>query len=224
MGLVLAVAWPGVREGAGQDDGVRPGFADADETGTLPAETTELAKRAAAAVSRKDWGSAKAAYQEMLGAEPDNALALANLGVVEFQLGELEAARTHLERAVHLRPKLASCWTTLGLLYFRQDELDLATAALSYAVHHDPANPQAHNYLAVVAKARGWTNAAELELQKAIDLDPDYAEAHFNLALLFAGRQPPALEIARRHYTRALALGAAPDPLLEEKLDPDPEG
>jgi Flp pilus assembly protein TadD len=55
-------------------------------------------------------------------------------------------------------------------------------------------------------------------MRRAIELDPEYAEAHFNLAVFCLQRQPPAVELARRHYQKALDLGAAPDPELETKL------
>lgn len=199
-------------------DGIKPGIADPESTGTLPPHSAELAKRAATAISKKDWPTARNAYLEMLAAAPDNALALASLGTVEFQAGNFDAARTHLEKAVAKRPTLASGWTTLGLLYYQKNELNLATAALARALHADPASAQAHNYLAVVAKSRGWTNAAELELQQAIDLEPGYAEAHFNLALVYLDRRPPATELAKRHYLRAIELGSPPDSQVEKQL------
>ena len=60
--------------------------------------------------------------------------------------------------------------------------------------------------------------AAEKELLKAIEARPDYADAHFNLAVIFASQNPPSLELARKHYTKALALGMDKDPELEKLL------
>ena len=45
-----------------------------------------------------------------------------------------------------------------------------------------------------------------------------YADAHFNLALMYLDRKPPALELARRHYEKAVSLGAEKDEVVEEKL------
>ena len=55
-------------------------------------------------------------------------------------------------------------------------------------------------------------------MRKAISLEPEYAEAHFNLAVFYLQRNPPAVELARRHYQRALDLGAAPDPDVAKQL------
>jgi len=50
-------------------------------------------------------------------------------------------------------------------------------------------------------------------------LRPEYADAHFNLAVFCLERNPPAVELARRHYREARRLGAEPDPLIEQALD-----
>jgi Flp pilus assembly protein TadD len=82
----------------------------------------------------------------------------------------------------------------------------------------DSANARAHAALAVTLVAKGWMTGAELELQRAIELDPNFGEAHFNLALVCLQRLPPAVELARRHYQRAIDLGENPDPAIEKKL------
>ena len=135
----------------------------------------------------------------------------ANLGAVSFQLKDYAAAQKYLEQAVGQNPKLVQARVTLGMAYFYADELYLAISHLTRAVHDEPGNARAHMYLAVVAQQAGWSRAAEEELRKAIAADPKYAEAHYNLALIYIEQTPPAIELARRHYYRALELGAAPD-------------
>jgi Tfp pilus assembly protein PilF len=195
------------------------GATDAGEAGRLPDLTRELAQRAAAAVSRKDWKSARAAYREMVDADPGNAPALANLGAVEFQMQEYDAAIGHLERALIARPGLAQTWLTLGMVHYARDQPLRALSALSRAVAEKPDDPRARNHLAAAAKALGWLGAAESELQRALDLDPAYAEAHFNLALIYLERRPPAIELARRHYLRAVELGTPRDEIIEKQLN-----
>ena len=201
-----------------EEPAVRPGFADRDETGSLPAFTTELSKKAANAISKRDWKTARECYLEMLEAEPGNPLTLSNLGAVEYQMGNVDGARAHLEQAVSKRPKLAATWITLALIYYQKEQSHLALSAISRAVHERPRDPRARNYFAVIVKSLGWANAAEGELQRAIEIDPNYAEAHFNLSLMYLERKPPATALARRHYEKALDLGAEPDALVEEQL------
>jgi Tfp pilus assembly protein PilF len=53
---------------------------------------------------------------------------------------------------------------------------------------------------------------------EAIASNPNYADAHFNLAVIYATAQPPAKELAKRHYAKATELGSDPDPSLEKLL------
>jgi Tfp pilus assembly protein PilF len=51
---------------------------------------------------------------------------------------------------------------------------------------------------------------------KAIEINKDYADAHFNLAVIYATGVPPSKMLARKHYQKALELGAPPDSSLEK--------
>lgn len=219
----LAFCGGGLRADPPAEEGrakvVEIGTEDGRESGPLPPLTTELARRAAAAVSRRDWKEARSAYQEMVEADPENVPALANLGAVEFQLKEYDAAVEHLERAASLKPSLAQTWLTLGMVYYERDDPLRALSAISRAVAEKPDDARARNHLAAAAKALGWLGAAEIELQRALDIDPAYAEAHFNLALIYLERHPPGVEIARRHYHRARELGTPRDELVEKQLN-----
>lgn len=201
---------------------VEIGAAGREEAGALPDLTHELSQRGAAAVSRRDWKKARAAYEEMVAADPRNAPALANLGAVEYQLKDYDAALKHLERAVAEKPSLAQTWLMLGMVHSERGDLLRALSAVSRAVAEKPDDPKAHNHLASVTKALGWPGAAEAELQRALDIDPQYAEAHFNLALTYLERRPPSIEMARRHYLRAVELGAPVDDLVEKQLNDTP--
>jgi len=180
------------------------------------------ARKAAAegikAYSNNDFEAAKTAFAKVLLLEPDDLTGLVNLGLVEFRLNHQEEAEKLLKRAVRIEPESGLGWLTLGIVYYQQNKLDAALAALSQAVLIEPKNPRAHNYLAVTIGGKGWNSGAEQELQKAIECDSSYAEAHFNLAVFYLQRTPPAVELARRHYQKALDLGAAPDPLIEKDL------
>ena len=81
---------------------------------------------------------------------------------------------------------------------------------LTKALAINPKSATAHNYLGITASQKGWQEAAEKEMLEAIANNPDYADAHFNLAVVYATAQPPAKELAKRHYTRATSLGASP--------------
>lgn len=186
---------------------------------SVPSDPAKITAAALAAFAHDDLETAKKAFQKLLDLNPNDLTALLNLGTIERRLKHPEAAERHLKKAVRLEPDAAIPWLTLGVIYFEQDKLDAALAALSQAVYLDPKNARAHNYLAVTIGKKGWLSGAEDELQKAIELSPDYADAHFNLAVFYLQRSPPAPELARRHYQKALDLGAAPDKLIEKELE-----
>ena len=171
-----------------------------------------------AAFGKNDLPAAREAFRKLLLEEPQNLTALVNLGLVEYRLNHPAEAEKLLKCAVRLEPDAGIAWLTLGMVCYQQNKLDAALAALSQAALLEPKDARVHNYLAVTIGGKGWDSGAESELQKAIELNPDYADAHFNLAVLYLRRTPPAVELARRHYQKALDLGAAPDPLVEKDL------
>jgi tetratricopeptide (TPR) repeat protein len=194
--------------------------ADAPEP-ALPKLSDEARNSAAKGVAyfrNQQFKEAKTEFQKMTDLAPDHPMGWANLGSAEFRLGEIAQAEEHLKKAVRLDPTAQQAWLTLGIIDYQKDELDAGLAALSQAVYLDPRDPKSHLYLGILIRKRGWLAAAEDEIRKAIELDEKYAEAHFNLAVLYLERQPPAIELARRHYYRALKLGAEPDSELERAL------
>jgi len=188
------------------------------KTKPISPAVSKAAQSALTAFAKNDLETARKEFTRLLTLDPDNLTGLVNLGTVEYRLKHLPEAERLLKRAVRIEPEASMAWWTLGVVYCDQEKLDAALAALSQAVLLDPNNANAHNYLAVVVGKEGWTDGAEHEFQRAIELAPDSAEAHFNLALLYIQRDPPAVELARQHYHKAIALGAAPDSLIENAL------
>lgn len=170
------------------------------------------------AFQRGNFAGAKEAYRRVLKVDPENLPALVNLGVTEYRLGQHEEAERLLKSSLRLKPDNATAWLNLGILYLDRDENMQALAAIAQAVVYAPADPMARNYLGVAAGRNGWFDAAETELRRAVELRPDYADAHFNLAVFCLERDPPAVELARRHYQKARDLGAAPDTLIEQAI------
>jgi len=188
----------------------------------------EIAREAAAegngAFLRKDYAAARKAYQRVLDLVPDSLVGLVNLGVVEFYSGNPARSEELLKKAVSLRMENPAAWLTLGMIYMDREKFDDALPALAQAVVQDPRNPRARNFLGVVIGRKGWIDGAQSELRRAVELDPDYADAHYNLAAFYLEGKPPAIELARRHYYRALELGAEKDASIEKVLKPEPPG
>jgi tetratricopeptide (TPR) repeat protein len=196
---------------------------DAAISGWLSPEAKAAAQAGVEALAKNKFTDAEAAFLKLLKLAPDNPNALVNLGLVEFRLGRAEESQKYLQRAIRVKPDTAFAWMMLGVNFMNQEDIEGATAALAQAVYLGPKSPQAHNYYAVALAKRGWYDAAEDELRKVIGLAPNFAEAHFNLALIYFQQNPPAVELARRHYQKALELGAEPDPEFAAKLNAAPE-
>ena len=199
----------------------------------LPAQETDknFTPRALAAAiaegnvafERKDYSSAKNAYTRVLTLEPDNLMGLVNLGMVEFYSGHPDKAEELLKKAVHQRLESAPAWLTLGMIYMDRNEPDAALAALSQAMLQDPLNARTHNFLGVVMGRRGWIEGAQHELRRAVELDPSYTDAHYNLAVFYLEEKPPAVELARRHYQKAIELGVEKNPEMEKLFSTPPK-
>jgi Flp pilus assembly protein TadD/predicted nucleic acid-binding Zn-ribbon protein len=184
----------------------------------VPADLLPLAREAKASFDQGKFKQAEKQYQELLTKSPNNLYSLSNLGVVFFRNGKLKAAELTLKKAIAIAPGDEFAHTTLGIVYYQQSKFDDALSELTRSLAINPKSATAHNYLGITASQKGWQEAAEKEMLEAITDNPEYADAHFNLAVVYSTSQPPAKELARRHYEKALALGAAPDPMLDKLL------
>ncbi|MDQ3198250.1 MAG: tetratricopeptide repeat protein [Verrucomicrobiota bacterium] len=184
----------------------------------VPPDLMPLAREAKASFDQGKFKEAEKQYEEILTKSPNNLYSLSNLGVVLFRNGKLKAAELTLKKAIALAPKDEFTHTTLGIVYYQQSKFDDALSELTKSLAINPKSATAHNYLGITASQKGWQEAAEKEMLAAIQENPEYADAHFNLAVVYSTSQPPAKELARRHYSKALSLGAQPDATLDKLL------
>lgn len=161
---------------------------------------------------------AETLYSKASDESPDSASLLVSLAAVKTRLGKTAESTALLRRALKLDLANGPAWLLLGMNALEQKNDPEALAALMQAAYLDERNPRAHNFLGIAAGRRGWNEVSEQELRRAVELDPNYADANFNLAVFYLGRTPPLIELARRHYQRALDLGTKRDPVLEARL------
>ena len=171
--------------------------------------------KAKEAFDKQDFVSAESSFKEALALAPDDYFTLSNLGVVEFQLGKMAEAEELLKKATGKSSKSSFALTTLGIVHYRQGRLPDAEKVLRQAISINPEDFTAHNYLGIVLAASGNPKAGESEIMKSLEINQQYADAHFNLAVIYATGKPPAKMMAKMHYTKAVELGAPPDPSLE---------
>ncbi|MEY5062741.1 MAG: repeat containing protein, partial [Verrucomicrobiota bacterium] len=185
----------------------------------IPEEFKDTAAKATSLYNEKKFDEAAAAYQEILNKYPQSIYALSNLGVVRFQQQKYPEAEKALREAIRVAPNDAFSHSVLGIVLVQQEKYDDAIQVLSRAVALDPNDAKTRNYLGISSSRKGLQEAAEQECRKAIELDDSYGDAHFNLAVIYATQTPPAKELAKRHYNRALELGVPKDEELEKLLN-----
>jgi len=187
----------------------------------LPPGASTLWEDALHASMAGKYDMAEQKYTQVLHMDENNVYVLAFLANVQFAAGHLPDCDKSVQRALASDPEDPGSLYLLGLLRYRQDRLDEALDALSLSAKFNPTNPATENFLGCVLADKGFRPAAETAMRKALQSDPDYADAHFNLAVVYAGNQPPSLELARWHYKRAVALGHAKSATLEKLLTED---
>jgi len=186
-------------------------------------ETAALVAEAREAFVSGNFAKAEELYQEFVEQQPDNVVALANLGVAQFRQGKLTAAQYALEKAIKADPTDAFSLTTLGAVMIEQSRIVDAIGYLERANDTKADDPITLNYLGVASSQLGQFGKAEQSLRRAITVNPDYAEAHFNLAVIYATAKPPSIALAKRHYEKALELGSSPDQRLAAMLQATPD-
>jgi tetratricopeptide (TPR) repeat protein len=184
----------------------------------LTGDTKKLAVEASSLAKQRRFTDAEKKYQQVVDAAPENHFALANLAVTQIQAGKLSAAQVALEKALSLKSDDIFASVNLANVYCRQGRFDDSIAILNRVITADPQNADAHNYLAIALGKKGDTAKAEESFRESLAIDPNYANAHFNLAVMYANAEPPSLQLAKKHYEKAKALGAEPDSVLERRL------
>ncbi len=182
------------------------------------AENSVLAGDAKKLFGKGDLEGAASKYEQILQSDPENIVALSNLGVIRFRQDRIEDAGKILKKALEVDSQDAFSLSVLGIVYYRQGKYDDAISSLTKAVAISPNNSESHNYLGITYSQKGYQEAAEKELLKAIELQPSYADAHFNLAVVYASANPPSVEMARKHYKKSLDLGMSKDSELEKLI------
>ncbi len=103
-------------------------------------------------LSRRDWVGAAAVYEQVLKADPGIASAQANLGISLGELGRIEEAMGHLQRAAALQPERPQPFIVMArLTWTHTHDAGKSRELLRQALQRDP------------------RNAAALELMRQID-------------------------------------------------------
>lgn len=172
---------------------------------SLPAQSPQaLLADAEAALTQGQPERALEILAPLLKRETKNAPALLARSTANCQLGEIEACRKDLDRALALDPTLRQGWLNRSGLAIAEKRYDDALTALVEAEQLDPAAPDNALNQGAVLLLQGKLDAASARFERHLAANPDSADAFYLVATNFALAGYSALAV--QHLGRAIEL------------------
>jgi len=170
-----------------------------------------------------DYRDEQTLWHATLRTNPDSALALANLGGLAIERGDLVTARDYCERALRHDPGSHESIANLGILAHRAKDYETAQNLYETALELKPNSAATRHNLAALHRELGHPELAVPLLQEAVELDPDFYDGHATLASVLRDlrqceeclvhadwvlkRRPEAVETRLAAVDALLALG-----------------
>ena len=153
-----------------------------------------------------DLKGAAAAFEKVTEADPNNPDGWVNLGRCAVQEGDMERARTVLERALALSPKLARANFFYAKVLRADGNYDGAAQRLGMVLSQYPRDRVALNDLGRIFFLQRRYQDAVKTLQSVLAIDPEDLQAHYNLMLCYNGLGDEKL--AKEHQARYMRFKA----------------
>ncbi len=139
-----------------------------------------------------DYGPQIAAFQDLINANPNDALAIAGLGDVYMQSGRYADASDQYAKAVALSPNESIYYSRLGDSEFALGMVDVALRDLQKGLAINPSDQEILLYLGSIYAQTGRQAEAKQNWQKAYDLNPTSRFGHVAQQLLAEQENPQA--------------------------------
>ena len=158
-------------------------------------------------VRRRMFVDARDVLRQVTSEEPENREAWYQLGLVEFRIGETDAAKTSFRAALHLDPQ--DKWSAVGLasVLIATSHPDDAEIELRRVLAEDPHCGAAHYYLGEIERSRGNVPAAYHQFLMATSDATQDARPLTALGQIQEQRHEPAA--AKKSFLQAIALDPA---------------
>jgi Tfp pilus assembly protein PilF len=153
-----------------------------------------------------DLKGAAAAFQKVTEADPNNPDGWVNMGRTAVQEGDMERARTVLEKALSLTPTLARANFFYAKVLRSDGNYAGAADRLRKVLDQYPRDRVALNDLGRVYFLQRKYNDALKVLDSVLAIDPEDLQAHYNLMLCYSGLGNEKL--AKEHQARYLRFKA----------------
>jgi tetratricopeptide (TPR) repeat protein len=151
--------------------------------------------RARASLLLFDFGEAIEDFTEVLGAEPDNLIALAGRAQALTQRGANAKAAEDWARIATLKPGDVAANLQLGLAHNAAGAHDKAVAAFAEVVKADAASAEAHIGMAAAYEKLAQRDKADENIAAALKINPNNSSALITQAEIAEGRGDTQLAI-----------------------------
>ena len=164
-----------------------------------------------------DYLKALGYYEEVLEANPLNASAHNNLGLLHQVMSNNSEAIEEFRVALVIDDNYALAHNNLGTALLEAGEEQEAVREFQRAIDINPQYAPAITNLANYYKREGKTEQAKIQYLKALQADPSSAETHYNLGWLYEGEGETRKAID--HFNRFLELGSSQFPQFVESVE-----
>ena len=167
VGLLLGIGIGYMAWGTVTDNAV-PGRVGITYDDTPTAD--ELVQQGLTLHNAGDTAGAAAKYTAALEIDPNNSVAMYNLGVIAHFAGDLDTARSRYEQAIASNPQFVSALYNLGLVLRDLGDTDAAIDRLEQAIEIAPDNKAALENLGNLLIAQGQNQRGQELLDRAAAL------------------------------------------------------
>ena len=145
-------------------------------------------ERARVQMAEKRYDAAIQAYQDLLKAEPKNAVYMNMIGIAYLNLSNFDQAKKYFARAARADKKFSSAVNNLGMVYYQQRNFRAAIREYQRAVMIDPGSAGTHANLGFAYYNTSKFPEAAVEFQKAIELDSTIFERNDRVGTMVQDR------------------------------------
>jgi len=143
-------------------------------------------------------------WRTTIATNPGCWMAYNNLGVIQFENGNVEDAIGKYQQSLGLHPDYPEAHYNLGSALLQKGDADEAIRHCEEALKIQPDEPDAHIVLGNAFMAKQDVDRAIAHYKQALQVRPDDSNAHYNLGT--ALKQKGDVERAAQEYEKALEL------------------
>ena len=145
-------------------------------------------ERAKVQMAEKRYEAAIQSYEDLLKADPKNAIYMNMIGIAYLDLSNYDQAKKYFARAAKADKKYSSAVNNLGMVYYHQKNFRGAIRQYEKAVAIDPNQAGTHSNLGFAYHNSNKYPEAAAEFQKALEIDPTIFERNDRVGTMVQDR------------------------------------